>query len=250
MRFDILTLFPEICRPALEHSILGRGAEAGAVAFGLHDIRMHGRGRHRVVDDTPYGGGSGMVMRVDVIDDALQAVRRPESHVVLMAPSGRPFQQADARRLAEKAHLVLVCGHYEGVDGRVGEHLVDEILSIGDYVITGGELAALVVCDAVARLVPGVLGNAESLAEESFEDGLLEAPAYTRPFTYRDWSVPDVLRSGHHARIRDWRQTQSEALTRRVRPDLWRASLGGASPKADAHQTEPIGLVDTAASSE
>jgi tRNA (guanine37-N1)-methyltransferase len=250
VRFDILTLFPEICRPALEHSILGRAAEAGVVSFGLHDIRTHGRGRHRVVDDTPYGGGSGMVMRVDVVDEAMQAVRRPESHVILMAPSGRPFQQADARRLAEKSHVVLVCGHYEGIDGRVSEHLVDEILSIGDYVLTGGELAALVICDAVARLVPGVLGNANSLTEESFEDGLLEAPAYTRPYTYRDWPVPDVLRSGHHARIQDWRREQSEALTRRVRPDLWRSRPGARPPKSDGHQTEALSVVDTTAPSE
>lgn len=250
MRFDILTLFPDICRPALEHSILGRAAAAGHVAFGLHDIRAHGRGRHRMVDDTPYGGGSGMVMRVDVIDDALKTVRNDNSHVVLMAPSGRPFQQADARRLAQMSHVVLVCGHYEGVDGRVAEHLVDEVLSVGDYVLTGGELAALIICDATARLVPGVLGNASSLDEESFENGLLEAPAYTRPFRYRDWEVPEVLRSGHHARINAWRQAQSEELTRAVRPDLWAEYARREAPNQRSGQKVPAGAVDTPAPSE
>lgn len=220
MRFDVLTLFPEVCAPYLEGSILGRAAAAGHVEFGLHDIRTHGRGRHRVVDDTPYGGGSGMVMRVDVVDDALQAVRTPSSHVLMMAPAGRPFRQADARRLATMDHLVLICGHYEGIDGRVADHLVDEVISIGDYVLTGGELAAMVIIDAVARQVPGVLGNPESLTEESFNHGFLEAPCYTRPFEYRGWSVPEVLRSGHHAKIVQWRQEQGEAVTRRLRPDL------------------------------
>jgi tRNA (guanine37-N1)-methyltransferase len=220
MRFDILTLFPDMCRPILDGSILGRAARAGTVAFGVHDIRSHGLGRHRVVDDTPYGGGSGMVMRVDVVDAAISEVRRPESWVVLMAPAGRPFTQADAVRLAQDSHLVLICGHYEGIDGRVAENLVDEVVSIGDYVLTGGELAALVVVDAVARQVPGVLGNPESLAEESFTDGLLEAPAYTRPAEYRGWSVPEVLRSGHHARIAAWRAAEGRALTERVRPEL------------------------------
>lgn len=225
MRFDILTLFPQMCSPALEHSILGRAATAGLVSFGLHDIRVHGRGRHRVVDDTPYGGGSGMVMRVDVVDDALSTVRRPDSHVIMTAPAGRPFDQQRARELAQLPHLVVLCGHYEGIDGRVTEQLVDEVISIGDYVLTGGELAALVICDAVARLIPGVLGNADSLKEESFNAGLLEAPPYTRPPEYRDWSVPDVLRSGHHARIAEWRAQQGRALTQRVRPDLWAAHL-------------------------
>ncbi len=222
MRFDVLTLFPDMVRGPLEHSILGRALAAGRLEVGVHDIRAHGIGRHRVVDDTPYGGGSGMVMRVDVLDAAIAAVRRPDSRVVLMDPAGARFDQAAARRLAAVPHLVLVCGHYEGVDGRVREHLVDEALSIGDYVLTGGELAALVVLDAVARLVPGVLGNPDSLAEESFsgdDPRLLEAPCYTRPATWRGWSVPEVLLSGHHARIAAWRRERALALTRRVRPD-------------------------------
>jgi len=239
MKFDILTLFPQMCAPALEHSILGRAAKAGTVSFGLYDIRTHGRGRHRVVDDTPYGGGSGMVMRVDVVDEALAAVRRPDSHVIMTAPAGRPLTQQRARELARLPHLVILCGHYEGIDGRVAEHLVDEVVSIGDYVLTGGELAALVICDAVARLVPGVLGNADSLTDESFNAGLLEAPAFTRPPVYRDWAVPDVLRSGHHARIAEWRAQQGEALTRRVRPDLWEAHLARQQAPKPAPQPDP-----------
>ena len=159
------------------------------------------------------------------MDEALETVRRPDSHVIMTAPAGRPFNQQRARELSERSHLVILCGHYEGIDGRVAEHLVDEVVSIGDYVLTGGELAALVICDSVARLIPGVLGNSDSLAEESFNAGLLEAPAFTRPPVYRDWSVPDVLRSGHHARIAEWRAQQGQALTQRVRPDLWAAHL-------------------------
>lgn len=246
MRFDILTLFPEMCAPALSHSILGRAADAGIVSFGLHNIRDHGRGRHRVVDDTPYGGGSGMVMRVDVVDEALATVRTPESHVILTAPTGRPLTQARARQLSQLSHVVIVCGHYEGIDGRVAEHLVDEVVSIGDYVLTGGELAALVICDSVARLVPGVLGNAGSLHEESFDDGLLEAPAYTRPFEYRDWAVPEVLRSGHHARITEWRRTRSEELTQAVRPDLWRAHIGATAGDSNSDAPDARLAVDTA----
>ncbi len=250
MRFDILTLFPEMCLPAVQHSILGRAAEAGTVSFGVHNIRDHGRGRHRVVDDTPYGGGSGMVMRVDVVNEAIQAVRRPDTHVILTAPSGRPFRQERARQLARMSHVVIVCGHYEGVDGRVAEHLVDEVLSIGDYVLTGGELAALVVCDAVARLVPGVLGNADSLSEESFDNGLLEAPAYTRPFQYQGWEVPEVLRSGHHARIQTWRRAESEALTRAVRPDLWAAHEARTEGRESSKNSDRQDAIDMASPSE
>lgn len=220
MRFDILTLHPEMCAPPMSLSILGRAQEAGHISVGVHDIRDHGIGRHRTVDDTPYGGGSGMVIRVDVVDQAIEAVRQPGTRVLLMDAAGKRFTQADARRLAAYPHLVLVCGHYEGIDGRVREHLVDEALCIGDYVLTGGELPAMVIVDAVARMVPGVLGNAASAVEESFMDGRLEPPPYTRPRTYRDWEVPDVLLSGHHAKIAAWRREQGEALTRAVRPDL------------------------------
>jgi tRNA (guanine37-N1)-methyltransferase len=220
MRFDLLTLHPEMCRGPLGVSILGRAVDAGLIEVGIKDIRDHGRGRHRTVDDTPYGGGSGMVMRVDVVDEAIADVRRPDSHVVLLDAAGARFTQADAKRLARHPHLVLVCGHYEGIDGRVREHLVDEALCIGDYVLTGGELPAMVIIDAVARMLPGVLGNPDSAIEESFSEGRLEYPPFTRPREYRDWAVPDVLLSGHHGNIRKWRQEKGEQLTRKVRPDL------------------------------
>jgi tRNA (guanine37-N1)-methyltransferase len=220
VRFDVLTLFPDMVAGPLSHSILGRAREAGHFELGVHDIREHGLGRHRVVDDTPYGGGSGMVMRVDVVDAAIAAVRRPDSRVILFEPSGARFDQAHARRLAQLPHLVLVCGHYEGIDARVREHLVDEVLSIGDFVLTGGEYAAMVVVDAVARLLPGVLGNAESATDESFSSGLLEYPHYTRPRVYRDWEVPEILLSGHHGNVEKWRREQARARTEAVRPDL------------------------------
>lgn len=228
-RVDILTLFPEMCEGALGHSILGRAQRAGLIEVGLHNIRTHGVGRHRVVDDTPYGGGSGMVMRVDVVEAAISAVRRPDSLVLLMAPAGERFSQAAAVRLATHRHLVLVCGHYEGVDGRVAAHLVDGCMSIGDYVLTGGELAALVITDAVARLVPGVLGNAHSLDEESFTRPRLEAPVYTRPLRWREHEVPEVLRGGNHAQIAKWREQASLELTRALRPDLLEAQPAAAS---------------------
>jgi len=220
VRFDILTLHPDMCTGPVSLSILGRAREAGHIDIGVHDIRDHGLGRHRTVDDTPYGGGSGMVMRVDVVDNAIEAVRQPGTRVLLMDAAGKRFTQSDARRLASYEHLVLVCGHYEGIDGRVREHLVDEALCIGDYVLTGGELPAMVIVDAVARMVPGVLGNAHSAVEESFMSGRLEWPPYTRPRSYRDWEVPEVLLSGHHAKIAAWRAEKGEALTRSVRPDL------------------------------
>ena len=228
MRVDILTLHPELCVGPLDHSMIGRARGAGVVEVGVSDIRLHGLGRHRTVDDTPYGGGSGMVMRVDVVDAAIAAVRRPDSRVILMDPGGARFAQADAVRLSALPHLVLVCGHYEGFDARVAAHLVDESLSVGDYVLTGGELAAMVIADAVLRLCPGVLGNPESSLVESFSargDGEvgLEAPHYTRPREYRGWQVPDVLLSGDHRRIAEWRHQQAACRTRLVRPDLYTA---------------------------
>lgn len=222
MRVDVLTLFPAMVEPALTHSILGRAAKAGVWSLGLHDIREHGLGRHRTVDDSPYGGGSGMVMRADVVGAAIEAVRTEASHVILLEPGGTPFSQEVARRLAGHAHLVLVCGHYEGIDARVGEALVHESISIGDYVLTGGELAACVVVDAVVRLLPGALGNAGSTVEESFSEGLLEYPQYTRPPEWAGRAVPEVLLSGDHARVARWRREQAELRTRALRPDLAR----------------------------
>ena len=220
MRFDILTLHPDLVRGPLSGSILGRAVERGVIEIGVTDIREHGLGKARTVDDTPYGGGAGMVMRVDVVVAAIEAIRREDSHVVLLAARGSRFEQSRAREMATLSHVVLVCGHYEGLDARI-ESYVDEILSIGDFVLTGGEIAAAAVVDAVARLVPGVLGNADSPLDESFSSGLLEYPQYTRPPVFREQAVPPVLTSGHHARIAQWRREQSVALTEERRPDLF-----------------------------
>ncbi len=225
MRVDVLTLFPAWFEGPLGESILGRARASGLLEVGLHALRDWGVGKHRSVDDSPYGGGSGMVLRVDVVDAALHALRREGTRVLLMDPAGTPFRQEHARRLAGESHLVFLCGHYEGVDGRVRQHLVDEAYSIGDYVLTGGELPAMVIIDAIARLLPGVLGNPESLSTESFGDGLLEAPCYTRPPVYNGWAVPEILSSGHHGRIEAWRRVQALALTQAVRADLFDPSL-------------------------
>lgn len=227
MRFDVLTLFPEMVRAPLSASILGRAQAAGHVTLGVHDIREHGVGRHRTVDDTPYGGGSGMVMRCDVVANALGAVRASNGpgKVVLFEPSGHRFDQRMAERFATEPHLVFVCGHYEGVDARFAESLGSdvEVVSIGDFVLTGGEYAALVVIDAVSRLLPGVLGNADSARVESFAPGRgLEFPQYTRPREWDGREVPEVLVSGNHAKIEAWRDAMSDERTARVRPDLVR----------------------------
>jgi tRNA (guanine37-N1)-methyltransferase len=219
MRFDLLTLHPELVRSPLEHSILGRAQKAGLIEAQVHEIRTFGRGRYRQVDDSPYGGGAGMVMRVDVVHDAIKSVAAEGARVILMSPGGVRFNQAHAKRLSALPQLIFVCGHYEGIDARI-EQLVDEELSIGDYVLTGGELAALVIIEAVARLVPGVLGNEASSADESFSNGLIEYPQYTRPREYEGMAVPEILLSGHHAEIERWRLAQSKARTRARRPDL------------------------------
>ena len=221
-RFDVLTLHPEMVRAPLFGSILGRAIADGKIAVGVHDIRDHAEGKHRTVDDTPYGGGAGMVMRVDVAARAVEALRTENSRVILTSPAGRRFTQRDAERLSKCAHLIVLCGHYEGIDARI-ETLVDEELSLGDFVLTGGEIAAVAFVDAVARLVPGVLGNADSAADESFSSGLLEYPQYTRPRTWRGVDVPEVLLSGHHERIAAWRRAQAEERTRVRRPDVWKA---------------------------
>lgn len=225
MRFDLLTLHPSMCEGPLGQSILGRARQAGLIDVRVHDLRDWTEDKHRTADDTPYGGGAGMVMRVDVVDRGIEEVRIPNSRVLLMDPTGKPFSQADAARLAAFDQVVLICGHYEGIDARVRENLVDETVSIGDFVLTGGELPAMVVTDAVARLLPDVLGNNASSIKESFADGLLEAPQYTRPREYKGMEVPEVLLSGHHAKIETWRKETSKALTEQVRPDLI-AALG------------------------
>jgi len=230
-------------------SIMGRARSTGQVEVAVHDLREHGEGRHRVVDAPPFGGGGGMVIRVDVVDRALTALRRPDSRVVLMDPVGARFDQGHARRLASLPHLVLLCGHYEGIDARVREHLIDESISIGDYVLTGGELPAMVVIDAVTRLQPGVLGNPASLEGESFSGRGLGLPCFTRPREFHGWAVPEVLLSGHHARIDAWRREEAAALTRRVRPDLLPADPISAAPiQAEPVRSEPIRVAPIKAS--
>jgi tRNA (guanine37-N1)-methyltransferase len=218
VRIDIVTLFPELVESPLAVSIVGRAVDAGLVEFGVHDLREHGLGRHRSVDDYPYGGGAGMVMRPEPLFAAIEPLRDAGATVILLDPGGERLTDALARELASHQHLALVCGRYEGIDERA-RTLVDRELSIGDYVLTGGELPALVVVDAVVRLVPGVIAEA-SHTGDSFASGLLEGPQYTRPETYRDMPVPPVLLSGHHGEVERWRRRESLRRTRRRRPDL------------------------------
>ena len=222
MRFDIFTLFPEVFTPYIDVSIIARARERGLAEIYLHNIRDWTTDRHHVVDDEPYGGGGGMVMKPDPIFAAVEGVMGspPQAPVILLTPQGRPFTQAIARELAALPHIALLCGRYEGVDERVRQHLVTDEISIGDYVLTGGELAALVVLDAVTRLLPGVLGDPDAPAKDSHAQGLLEHPHYTRPAVFRGWEVPAVLRSGDHARIARWRREQSLRRTWERRPDL------------------------------
>ncbi|MBA3833552.1 MAG: tRNA (guanosine(37)-N1)-methyltransferase TrmD [Chthoniobacterales bacterium] len=220
MRVDIITLFPELCRVPLGESMMGRAQETGALDLHLHNLRDWTSDRHHVVDDTPFGGGQGMVMKPEPIFAAVESLRTVASTVVLMTPQGRRFAQPIAREYAAKEHLIVVCGHYEGVDHRVIEHLVDAEISIGDYVLTNGAIAAVVFIDAIVRLFPGVLGHGQSAADDSFSSGLLEGPQYTRPAEFRGWKVPDVLLSGHHAEIAAWRKREAGRRTRENRPDL------------------------------
>lgn len=220
MQIDILTLFPAMGEGILGESMLRIAREKGLAEIRLRNLREWAEGKHRVTDEPPYGGGAGMVLKVEPIAAALDELRRPESRVILLSAQGARFDQGAARRLAMEQHLIMISGHYEGVDQRVADHLVDEEISIGDYVLTNGTLAALVVADAVVRLQPGVLGDEQSAADESFSYGLLEYPQYTRPAEFRGWKVPDVLLSGHHGEIEAWRRAQSRRRTRERRPDL------------------------------
>lgn len=219
---EILTLFPGMITGYAAESILGKAAAKGLLQITATDIREYAAGKHRVTDDSPYGGGAGMVMKVEPLVGAIEAAkaRLPGAKVVLLSPRGATFSQAKARELAAAGSVILVCGRYEGVDERAMS-AIDEELSLGDFVLTGGELGALVVVDAVARLVPGVLGNAESAQTESFESGLLEHPHYTRPPEWRGLQVPQVLQEGNHARIEKWRRWHSLQLTKARRPDLF-----------------------------
>jgi len=222
MRFDVLTLFPELFSSFLKETILGRAVKAGLVDIRLVNIRSFARGRHLVADDTPFGGGQGMVMKPGPISRALESIDRikDRSLVLLLTPQGRTFDQPLAWDLSRMEQLILICGRYEGVDERIRTTCVDMELSIGDYVLSGGEMAAMVVMDAVSRLVPGVLGGEKSAQEDSFEDGLLEYPQYTRPRVFKNQEVPEILLSGDHEKIRVWRRTESLKRTLERRPDL------------------------------
>ena len=227
MKFHIVTIFPEFFRGPFEHGVIQKAREAGLIEIQVHDLRTWTYDRHRTVDDRPFGGGEGMLLKAAPIFEAVEAIRAmgPErsegTKVVLLSAQGKKFDQAKAREFSELKELLLICGRYEGVDERVAEHLADEELSIGDYVLSGGELAAAVVVDAVARLQAGVLGNETSSVDESFgEAGLLDWPQYTRPAEFRGWKVPEVLIGGNHEEIRKWRKSAAREKTRRQRPDL------------------------------
>ena len=220
MLIDILSLFPAIAAAPLGESIIGKAQERGLVTIRSHNLRDWATDKHRTTDDTPYGGSPGMVLKCEPVFAAVEQLRTPQSRVLLMSPAGQPFTQRLAEDLVKMPHLILLCGHYEGVDQRVIDHLIDGELSIGDYVLTNGALAAAVITDALVRLLPGVLGHADSAADDSHTTGLLEFPQYTRPVEFRGWRVPDILLSGHHAEIAKWRRAQALEKTARVRPDL------------------------------
>jgi tRNA (guanine37-N1)-methyltransferase len=231
LRVDVITLFPEIFDAPLRASVIGRGLERGILAVTMHDLREHGIGRHRSVDDYPYGGGAGMIMRPEPLFAAMEPLREAGAQVILLDPAGERLTDALARQLAGARHLALVCGRYEGIDERV-RVLADREVSIGDYVLTGGELPALVLIDAVARLVPGVI-EADSHESDSFADGLLEGPQYTRPEVFRDAAVPPVLLSGHHADVARWRRVEALRRTLQRRPDLLAAAPLSEQDRAD-----------------
>ena len=230
MEIHILTLFPDMFSGPFGESIIKRARDSGLIDIHLHNIRDYARDKHRIVDDSPYGGGAGMVMKpepiFEAVEEVVSTIRRELGEpgkgvpVILLTPHGRVFSQETARELFGESHLVLICGHYEGIDARVGRHLATHEISLGDYVLTGGELAAMVVTDAVVRLISGVLGSSESLEDESHSNGLLQYPQYTRPPEYHGLSVPDVLLSGNHGEIARWRREQAVLETMRNRPDL------------------------------
>jgi tRNA (guanine37-N1)-methyltransferase len=224
MTFHLLTIFPEFFKGPFQYGVVARAAEFGALELRVHDLRSWTHDLHRTVDDRPFGGGEGMVLKPEPIFDAVETiwpVKNEKQKVILLSAQGRKFTQQVARDLAANDELLLICGRYEGVDERVAEHLADEELSIGDYVLSGGELAAAVVVDAVARLLPGVVGNRESTVNESFEEGgILDCPQWTRPAEFRGWKAPEVLLGGNHAEIRKWRKQAAREKTARLRPDL------------------------------
>ena len=223
MTFHILTIFPDFFDGPFRHGVVSRGAESGAFQIRLHDLRTWTHDVHRTVDDRPFGGGEGMVLKPEPIFDAVESIwpeRQAGQKVILLSPQGRKFTQSVARELSREKELLFICGRYEGVDERVAEHLADDELSIGDYVLSGGELAAAVVIDAVARLLSGVVGNSASTMNESFEEGVLDYPQWTRPANFRGWMAPETLLGGNHEQIRKWRREAAMEKTRRMRPDL------------------------------
>jgi tRNA (guanine37-N1)-methyltransferase len=224
MRIDIVTLFPEVCRAPLSESIMKRAQENRIIDLHIHNLRDWTTDKHHVVDDTPFGGGQGMVMKPEPIFAAVENLKSQiedrKAKIVLMSPAGRRFDQQMAKQLSQESHLIIISGHYEGVDHRVIEHLIDLEISIGDYVLTNGGIAAVVLIDSIVRLLPGTLGHEQSADDDSFSNGLLEAPQYTRPADFRGWKVPELLLSGNHAEIAKWRKEQALRRTRENRPDL------------------------------
>ena len=231
MKIDVLTLFPEMFSGPMDVSIVGRARKAGLLDLRLQNLRQWTHDRHKTVDDKPFGGGAGMVLKPEPIFEAVESLADDKTHVILTAPAGRPFTQAIARELSQKEHLLIICPSYEGVDDRVCEALVDDELSIGDYVLTNGGLPAMVIIDTITRLLPGALGDAESAVDESFSHGLLEYPHYTRPAEFRGMKVPDMLLSGHHAEIEKWRAEQARQRTAKRRPDLMNSGDKDSTPQ-------------------
>lgn len=231
MKIDVLTLFPGMFAGPLDESIVRRARDTGRLELKIHDLRTYTHDRHRTVDDKPFGGGPGMLLKPEPVFEAVEALRGGQTRTILLSPAGRRLTQVIVRELATAESLLLICGAYEGFDERIREHLADDELSIGDFVLTNGALPAMVLIDAVSRLLPGVLGDDQSAADESFSHGMLEYPHYTRPAEFRGWKVPDVLVSGNHAAIEKWRRDQARERTRERRPDLL-DNLTGAAPGA------------------
>lgn len=223
MKFDVLTLFPEMFK-SLEESIIGKAKEKNLIDINLINIRDFSKDKHKKVDDTPYGGGAGMVMKADVVYDAFKSIKQDNAKVIYLTPQGKTLNQKKVEELSKESHLILLCGHYEGIDQRIIDLIVTDEVSIGDYVLTGGELPALIMIDSISRLIPGVLSQNESFEEESFKDDLLEYPHYTRPREFMGMKVPDVLLSGNHQNIEKWRLEESKKITKLRRPDLYKKS--------------------------
>lgn len=220
MKIDILTLFPKMFKGPFDESIIKRAQEKGLVEIKIHNLRKWAKDKHKTVDNRPFGGGVGMVLMIEPIYDALKKLRKKDSRVILLTPQGKVFNQKLARKFSKEKHLIFICGHYEGVDERIREHLVNEEVSIGDYVLTGGELPAMIVVDTIVRLIPNVLEKPEATKNESFSAKTLEYPQYTRPANFKNWKVPEVLLSGNHKKIAEWRKKKAIERTKKRRPDL------------------------------